>query len=189
MDFFNDLSKKFSHAARTIQERTMEGVESTRLSADLRAARSELERSLAELGRAYYESITLKDREVPAELVRRVRDGMDLVESLTAQRDRASRQARCPGCGSVQSEEARYCSNCGRPMPEKVPAPAEEPAGGEAQFCEACGAMRQGQAKFCALCGAAYEPEAAAALTVPKAPEAPKPEALEEPESEDPYAE
>ena len=46
MEFFNDLGKKSSHAARSVQERTREGVENTRLSADLRAARAELERQL-----------------------------------------------------------------------------------------------------------------------------------------------
>ena len=155
MDFFGDLGKKFSHAARSVTERTKEGVENTKLAVDLRAARSELESRLAQLGRAYFDSITLDGREVPAELVQSVREGIALVESLTAQRDRTNRQTRCPSCGSAQSQDANYCSNCGRPMPDSLPAPDAFTAQ-DVEYCEGCGAMRQGESKFCAVCGEAF---------------------------------
>lgn len=155
MDFFGDLGRRFSHAARAVTERTKEGVESTKLAVDIRAARSELEERLAQLGRAYYDSIALEGREVAPELIQSVREGIALVESLTAQRDRANRQSRCPSCGSAQSPEARFCSNCGRPMPESAPT-IEEPAGEDVQYCESCGAMRQGESAFCAVCGEAF---------------------------------
>lgn len=181
MDFFGDLSRKFSHAARTVTERTREGVESTKLAVDLRAARGDLESRLAELGRAYYDSVTLEGREVPAELVQRVREAMAMVESLTAQRDRANRQTRCPACGSAQSPEARFCSSCGRPMPESSPA-IEPSAEDEVQYCEACGAMRQGESRFCAVCGEAFAKDEANPPAVIEAAEPERPEPLEEPE-------
>lgn len=185
MEFFNDLGKKFSHAARTVQERTREGVESTRLSADLRAARGELERQFAELGRAYYESVT-GETPVPDELVARVRATLEQIEALTAQRERARQQTRCPSCGAVQSGEARFCSNCGRPMPEKAPDPAEEPAASdELQYCEQCGAMRQGKSRFCVVCGFSFEPEDAQPALQPAEEPAPESEPLEEPEATD----
>lgn len=39
MDFLNDLGKRFTRVARSVQERTREGWESTRLSADLYSLR------------------------------------------------------------------------------------------------------------------------------------------------------
>ena len=158
MDFFNDLSKKFSHAARSVQARTREGVESTKLSVDLRSARSELNDRYADLGRAYYESIAGSGAEVDEKLIRAVRECIGQIESLNAQLDRVRRQSRCPSCGSAQSEEARFCANCGRAMPEKAPELPDEPVV-EAQYCEQCGAMRENDARFCEMCGTAFEPE------------------------------
>lgn len=157
MDFFNGLGKKFTKAARSVQELTREGVENTRLAADLRSARSELDRQFADLGRAYYESLS-DGGEVPEELVSRVRVTMESIEALLAQKERARAQVRCPDCGAMQSEDARFCSSCGRRMPEPGPEPEDEPAAeDDAEYCAECGAMRQNGAKYCDVCGFAFD--------------------------------
>lgn len=184
MEFFNDLGRKFSQAVQTVQERTRDGVESTRISVDLRSARADLEKHLLELGRTYYESVE-NGGEVPAALVERVRDCMNLIEDLIAQRDRTRQQVRCAGCGAVHPEDARFCSNCGRPLPEKspeLPAQMDDP-----EYCSACGAMRRGHARYCAICGADFENEEALPALISSEKEAA--EALEEPDSADLYAE
>lgn len=158
MDFFNDLGKKFSQAARTVQVRTRESVESTKLAVDIRAARAELHDRYAELGRAYYESISGGAAGVDEALIRSVRESIAQIESLNQQRDRVNRQTRCPACGSVQSEEARFCANCGRAMPEKGPELSAAPVE-EEQYCDQCGAMRGNQARFCEVCGSAFDQE------------------------------
>lgn len=158
MDFFNDLGKKFSHAARSVQARTREGVESTKLTVDIRAARSELNNRYAELGRAYYESVAGGGPEVDEALIRGVRECIAQIESLSAQRDRVRQLTRCPACGTAQPENARFCANCGRPMPEKGPELSAASADGF-QYCERCGAMRENDARFCEVCGNAFEPE------------------------------
>lgn len=187
MDFFNDLSKKFSHAARTVQERTREGVENTKIAMNISAARADLDRQLIDLGRAYYENVVNGGPEVAKSLIHAVRESMAQIESLTAQRDRMRQQARCPACGAAQPEEARFCANCGRPMPEKAPEIAENPAE-EVQYCEQCGAMREGSARFCAVCGSSFLPEdnPPALTAAPAAEPLPAPE---EPDSTDSYAE
>lgn len=157
MDFFNDLGKKFTKAARSVQELTREGVENTRLAADLRSARSELDRRLADLGRAYYESLS-DGGEVSPELVSRVRATMDSIDELLAQKDRTRAQVRCPGCGAMQAADARFCSSCGRQMPEPSPQPIEESVGEDGvEYCAECGAMRENHSKYCAVCGYAFD--------------------------------
>lgn len=181
MDFFNEIGKKFTKAARSVQDLTREGVENTRLAADLRSARSELERRFADLGRAYYE--TLSDGgEVPAELVSRVRATMEGIEALLAQKERARAQVRCPDCGAMQPEDARFCSSCGRRMPEPGPEPADEPPASEdgAEYCAECGAMREGNAKYCAVCGFSFD-DADAPAPRPETGEVPA-EPAEEPD-------
>lgn len=180
MDFLNDLGKKFTKAASRVQAFTRDGVESTRLNADLRDARSELETHYAELGKAYYESLGTADGEIPAALIDRIRACLEHIEELTAQRDR---RVRCPGCGSVQDAEARYCSNCGKRMPEDLPLPAAEPEEDDAEYCPECGAMRREGDDYCAVCSHSFVREAAAlsAAPTPK-PAADRPAPLEEPE-------
>lgn len=178
MDFFNDLGKKFTKAARSMQVFTRDSAENTRLTADLRSARGELEQHYAELGRAYYESLGSPEAEIPVELIDRVRTTLERIDELIAQRDR---RVRCPGCGAVQAPEARFCSNCGRRMPEDAPEPASDD---DPDYCPECGAMKRDGEAYCAVCGRPFAKESAAlppAEQVPK-PKAPRPEPLEEPE-------
>lgn len=157
MDFFNDLGKKFSHAARSVQERSRESAEVTRLNASLSAARSELDSRLTELGRAYYEHVANAGAEVDESLICAVRECVARIETLSAQRDRARTLTRCLSCGCILPEEAHYCSNCGRPLPEPSPLTNEPVA--DAQYCVRCGAMREGETRFCPVCGCSFIPE------------------------------
>jgi predicted amidophosphoribosyltransferase len=104
---------------------------------------------------------------------------MAQVEALTLQRERTNRQTRCPGCGSAQGAQARFCSNCGRAMQEALPVTEYED---DEEYCDSCGAMRQGESKYCAVCGAAFVKEAESLPVKADAPAQAKPEPLEEPE-------
>lgn len=182
MDFLNDLGKKFSHAARTVQELTREGVESGRLNSELRAARAELEAQYAELGRAYYEALAGK-REVSTDLVERVRVTLATIDALNRQKDCARSQTRCPACGAAQAEGTRFCSNCGRRMPERAPEIDESVADEGCEYCPECGAMRCGPSDYCAVCGRAFNESKPAVfaerpLPAADAPEEPDPSDL-----------
>ena len=171
MDFLNDLGKKFTQAARSVQAFTRESTESTRLSSALRDARDELDSLYAELGRACYEQHTRPESEIPADLFDRVRAALERVDELSARRER---RARCPGCGAVQPIEARFCSNCGRRMPEDAPAPIEADDE-DGQYCPECGAMRRDDADFCAVCGHSFVEAPAPEFPAPEVPDAPDP--------------
>ena len=181
MDFLNDLGKRFTRVARSVQERTREGWESTRLSADLYSLRGDLERQYTALGEAYFKAVSAGE-EVPQELVSRVKATVDRIDELTALREN---RVRCPACGSFQAPEARFCSKCGRRMPEDAPEPVEEPAEeDESEYCPECGAMRHEDSNFCAVCGHAFA--ANAAKEEPEAPAKPEPAAPSEPPAEEP---
>lgn len=181
MDFLNDLGKRFTRVARSVQERTREGWESTRLSADLYSLRGDLERQYTALGEAYFKAVSAGE-EVPQELVSRVKATVDRIDELTALREN---RVRCPACGSFQAPEARFCSKCGHRMPEDAPEPVEEPAEeDESEYCPECGAMRHEDSNFCAVCGHAFA--ANAAKEEPEAPAKPEPAAPSEPPAEEP---
>ena len=181
MDFLNDLGKRFTRVARSVQERTREGWESTRLSADLYSLRGDLERQYTALGEAYFKAVSAGE-EVPQELVSRVKATVDRIDELTALREN---RVRCPACGSFQAPEARFCSKCGRRMPEDASEPVEEPVEeDESEYCPECGAMRHEDSNFCAVCGHAFA--ANAAKEEPEAPAKPEPAAPSEPPAEEP---
>ena len=181
MDFLNDLGKRFTRVARSVQERTREGWEITRLSADLYSLRGDLERQYTALGEAYFKAVSAGE-EVPQELVSRVKATVDRIDELTALREN---RVRCPACGSFQAPEARFCSKCGRRMPEDAPEPVEEPVEeDESEYCPECGAMRHEDSNFCAVCGHAFA--ANAAKEEPEAPAKPEPAAPSEPPAEEP---
>src|SRR5205807_2707252 len=69
-------------------------------------------------------------------------------------------QVRCGKCGTLNPENAKFCSNCGQ---ELAPAPA--PAGAVVS-CPSCGTQNSATAKFCSNCGSSLQ--APAALTCPK---------------------
>ena len=176
MDFLNDLGKRFTRVARSVQERTREGWESTRLSADLYSLRGDLERQYTALGEAYFKAVSAGE-EVPEELITRVKATVDRIDELTALREN---RVRCPACGAYQVPEARFCSKCGNRMPEEAPEPAPEPVDeDDSEYCPVCGAMRHEDSNFCAVCGHAF-----AAAEAPKPEEAPAPKEKEEPKPE-----
>ncbi len=60
-------------------------------------------------------------------------------------------QVRCPKCGTLNPESAKFCSSCGQNlMPEPQPQQAAAPA---TVACPKCGTQNPAAAKFCANCG------------------------------------
>jgi len=169
MDFFNDIGKKFSSVARQVTEKTKESVESTRLYGDIRSSQNDLEHLYAEYGKACFAlRMGGYDDEKCKNLEGSIQAMIKRIEDLNAQRDELRAVRRCPGCGSVQSKEARFCANCGKRMPEDSPKPEAEEKPAEAEFCSECGAMREGDKRFCTVCGKDFSPEADQEKAAPK---------------------
>lgn len=181
MEFLNDLGKRFTRVARSVQERTREGLENTRLSADLYSLRGDLERQYTALGEAYFKA-QMSGEEVAPELFSRVKATYERIEELTAQREN---RVRCPACGAYQSEDARFCSKCGRRMPEEAPdVPDEDSDEDESEYCPVCGAMRHDGGSFCDVCG--HEFSAKTEEIEPKEEAQGEPEVIEKTPAEEP---
>jgi len=151
VEFFNDLGKRFSSVARSVSEKTRDGVEASRLAGELKAQSGALEQAYAELGRLCYEG-RVEDIEPLFEKIRKLRER---IEELTAQRDTLREARRCPACGGVMPREARFCFACGKRLPEPSPAPVkDDPVA--AEYCPRCGAQRAAAESHCNVCGAPF---------------------------------
>lgn len=170
MEFFNDLSKRFSSVARSVTEKTRDSVEVTRIASDLRIQKNALEQLYAELGKVCY-AIRMGDGdpEQAEQLSGRIQRTLARIDELTAQRDAIRDVRRCPSCGAVMPREARFCSTCGKRMPEDAPK-TEDDDPADQEFCPDCGAQRAPSERFCSVCGRPFD--AAPEKTAEEAPEA-----------------
>ena len=155
MAFFNDFKEMFTNAAQSVTNKTKDSVEITRLSSESRSIAGELEDLYREIGRVYVDSQGT-DGVTLAPLCARVAELRDRLESLERQKLQLRNQNRCPSCGTVMGKGARFCSSCGRRMPEEAPEQESAPVAAEASYCPECGAMRGEGDAFCDVCGYNY---------------------------------
>ena len=161
MDFFNDIGKRFTNAAKTVQKRTREGAEISKLHSALRALKDERKKLFTSLGETYFKSLEDGDGADQLEfLVEQLKQLAVKEKELQAQVDKLSQQKRCVKCGSVVGIEAKFCPNCGERIPEEAPAEAAPEASQPVEYCPSCGAVRQAYSRFCIVCGKPFEQEA-----------------------------
>ena len=192
MDFFSDIGKKFSSAAKTVQKRTLESVEIGKLNSEMRSLKEKRSHLFKSLGETYYKARGKEDGNERIEvLVEQLDQINDREAELRAQLDRLTQQKRCPKCGNVVAMEARFCPSCGERLPEEEkPAEPEAAAQPAVEYCVGCGALRQNHSRFCAVCGKAFdggEESTEVEINWPEssAVEEEAPEAEEEPSPED----
>jgi len=58
---------------------------------------------------------------------------------------------KCPKCGAVVSEGAKFCPKCGSGIPQ------EQAVKPQTRFCPHCGASIEADASFCGACGQAVQ--------------------------------
>lgn len=142
MDFFGEIGRLVS----TVTGRGREDGEPKGAAETLEKAQNSLKQRFAELGSAYFAHME-SGVPMPDGLLEKVREAADHVQKLMALQQRQ----RCPACGSAQEADAKYCSQCGRPMPEREPE-AEEAPPRDAAYCPECGALLETDG-FCPFCG------------------------------------
>jgi len=156
MAFFNEVKKKFNEAAQSVTSKTKDGVEMTRLASESRGINTEIITLHEQIGRIYVESKGT-DHEALAPLCARVEELKQRLEELDRQKMLIKNQNRCPACGAGMAKSARFCSSCGRRMPEGNTEAETVPPAEDVSYCPNCGAMRKDEDAFCAVCGHGYE--------------------------------
>ncbi|MCQ2436776.1 MAG: zinc ribbon domain-containing protein [Clostridia bacterium] len=166
MAFFNDLGKRISKIADSVESKTQEGVEVGRLNGELKREKANLEKLFTALGRASYALYTGETDQSPDAEAEAVKASLERIAALEEKINIARGNRVCPNCGAAMPAGNAFCSACGSKMPEIVvpqPEPAPAPAAPEKEFCPNCGTPRKD--RFCIMCGHDFEgvkPEAPA---------------------------
>lgn len=169
MDFLKEFGKQFSNVARSVSGTPREGAEAARLNAELKAVESALEKLYARYGKACYaQRQGLSDGKAAEDLAIQVQATLLRLDELKEQHDAMRQFKRCAGCGAAYPKEAKYCSACGKRLPDEPPKP--EPMA-EGEYCPACGALREGDEPRCPVCGAYFD----ARIAPPAPPAQPAP--------------
>ena len=179
MDFLKEFSKQLSGKGRSASEKTRVGAELNRLSGELADAEAALNQLYTRYGRVCYGLQAGRgDPDAARELALRIQAAELQVEELTAARDAARGLKRCLNCGAVFGREARFCSACGKKLPEDAPKPEPVEPG---EYCPECGAKREDGDSRCPVCGRDF-----GAPDAPEpAPPEPGPDDLPAPEEPD----
>lgn len=179
MDFFKEFTKQFSSVARSVTDKSRGGNEAARLEGELRSAREGLEHLYARYGKACYALQGGQgSRDEAAELTLRIKAEEARVGELVEACDAIRAMKRCLSCGAIFPKEARFCSACGKRLPEEAPKPEPVALG---EYCPACGAAREGGEVRCPVCGADFEPREPMPTTAEPVPVHEAPD-IEEPE-------
>ena len=152
MAFFNDFKELFQNAAQTVTNKTKDGMETARLASESRSVANDLAAVYEQIGRVYVESEGRNAEELTL-LAAKAVALKERMEGLERQRMQLRNQSRCPACGAAAAKDARFCSSCGRRMPESAPEAEKAPAVEDVNYCPECGAMLREGEKFCAVCG------------------------------------
>lgn len=189
MDFLNGFGRKVNRVMRSVTEKTTESASLSRVLGELNALKDECDRLFNELGRVCYGLQNGEgDPTAISRLCGQIEERQARIAELNEQRDALKEPRRCPACGSAQGREARYCSSCGKRLPEDGPV-AASPATDEA-FCPNCGAAKEPEATVCPLCGRPYAPDAREAAPAEGDAQPPAVDIdTEEPEPADTYGE
>ena len=173
MDFFNVLGKKITNAAQGVQEKTADGIETTKISNELRSIRGEVQKLYTSLGELYYKTAS---KSAEGE-IRTVCDEIDKLmaktEELNARKKEIAMKGHCPTCGKSVKSGSNFCANCGTKIevPEEEPEQAEEKA--EPDCCPDCGTAVRPGIRFCTNCGHSFVADEESAVNLETAAEEP----------------
>lgn len=128
MPLFEDLGKRLSEVAKNAGKMTRDVAETTRINLQINTRQEEIEKCYLQLGKAYYarQMAGGGSTEAMDALCGQIAEMIAECENLQKQVDDLKGQRRCPNCGSIQSANSSFCSDCGeRLSTEKVASPAE----------------------------------------------------------------
>lgn len=146
MDFVDQINK----LGKDVYSKTRDMGEIVKLNAAITEQNSQLDRLYQALGREVWQDDDFREVivKVYPDLSDSIKGCLSRISEYQARIKGLKRVTKCPACGAENTQDAVFCSGCGRRLAEA------ENAKKEKRICPACGAQLQfSDALFCTSCG------------------------------------
>ena len=113
---YNKLKNNIVAAGKDVGAKAKEATNVAKIKMDICSKEDYLEKQYAELGKAYYAAH--KDDEEVAEpaCFKNIHDALAELDALNEELMDVQGSVICKNCGTKQSDEAKFCKNCGAPL-------------------------------------------------------------------------
>ena len=136
MAFFGELSKVISDKSKEAAGKVKDITGVLQLKSKLSAERDKVNKAYIVLGKAYYDRHGASAEEEFAEEFKTIAAGLVKMAELEDEIAELEGTRTCAECGAKVERHASFCSKCGAPMAEPVPAEDDEPAAEEEPAAE-----------------------------------------------------
>lgn len=146
MDFVDQINK----LGKDVYSKTRDMGEIVKLNAQVAEQSGLLDKFYQALGREVWQDDNLREIivKVYPDLSDSIKGCLSRISEYQARIKELKRVTKCPACGAENTQDAVFCSGCGRQLTEA------ENAKDEKRICPACGAQLQfSDALFCTSCG------------------------------------
>jgi len=161
MGLFDEISRNVEKASQSGVQIASNLKEGVRLNTKVSEEEKKLRLYMEKLGAAYYQKFRDAPHEELAGLCAGITEALAAIEAAKLEADRLKCAKICPGCGSKNKDEARFCVFCGGSLspPQK-------------SLCANCGSALKADSKFCTHCGQRVEKPEPAEAAPPARPAA-----------------
>lgn len=135
MAFFNKLSNTISAAGKDGLSKAKEIKDTAKISVDIKEREGAIQRMYVELGKAYYRDHKC-DSAPEYDQILAIKAAFEEIQELKASKDDIRGIRRCPSCGAVISQEAKFCASCGVKCEEVVTGEVVDDP--EEETCDSC---------------------------------------------------
>lgn len=123
MALWNDFGKKAGETMRGFGARAREIAETTKINGQIAIKRTDIERLYGEIGKAYFTINAGRSQDAGAldELCAKVKELDTEIADMQRKIDTIRQVRRCPVCGEVSPNTARFCGACGAKFEVETP--------------------------------------------------------------------
>lgn len=152
MDFFEEIGMKITKAGQKTKEITNNLADIAKLNSQMNEISKDIKNLYTKLGETYFQKFGISPLDGLEEICSEIQKNKEELEVLQNKINRLKGIRPCPNCGSGNSVDAKFCSNCSTQLPV-----IEEKSNDEGNFCPQCGNTVVKGMHFCSKCGCKLE--------------------------------